>query len=363
MSAIDLGIDADHVVFVNPKLPLARNDSAGGEAIRARILARLATVPGVRAVSVEDIPRFRGIAVVGVKRPGPDSIPNEAKGLNTPRIDFVGPSFAEALGEPILSGRDITAADRAGSLPVTVVSGRMARAYWPGRDPIGQCLLISINGDPNPSCTYVVGVFRDAINNFGEGQMLSYYVPRAQRSLPFQPTIIVRTAGPARAALETIRAAVTQAAPEVLYVEAGTAPMLLADQFAPAKLGALLFTVFGIAALGLTAIGLYGVVAYLVAQRTREVGIRMALGSTALAAVALLARQGAKPVAVGLVAGLAGAVAVTRFLQHFLYNVSPTDGPSFAAAAAVLGFVAAVACVLPARKAARVDPVVALRAE
>ena len=193
--------------------------------------------------------------------------------------------------------------------------------------------------------------------------MLSYYVPRAQRSLPYQPTIIVRTSGPSRAALATVRAAVTQAAPEVLYAEASTVPMLLADQFAPAQLAALLFTLFGIAALGLTAIGLYGVVAYLVAQRTREVGIRIALGSTTLRAVALMARQGAKPVAVGLLAGLAGAFLLTRFLQSLLYNVSPTDGPSFAAAAALLGFVAAVACIVPARKAAQVDPVVALRAE
>jgi len=193
--------------------------------------------------------------------------------------------------------------------------------------------------------------------------MLSYYVPRAQRSLPYQPTIIVRTSGPSRAALATVRAAVTQAAPEVLYAEASTVPMLLADQFAPAQLAALLFTLFGIAALGLTAIGLYGVVAYLVAQRTREVGIRIALGSTTLRAVALMARQGAKPVAVGLLAGLAGAFLLTRFLQSLLYNVSPTDGPSFAAAAGLLGLVAAVACIVPARKAAQVDPVVALRAE
>jgi putative ABC transport system permease protein len=139
--------------------------------------------------------------------------------------------------------------------------------------------------------------------------------------------------------------------------------MLLADQFAPAQLGALLFTLFGIAALALTAIGLYGVVAYLVAQRTREVGIRMALGSTTLGAVVLMARQGAKPVAVGLLAGLVGAFLLTRFLQSLLYNVSPTDGPSFVAAAALLGFVAAIACIVPARKAAQVDPVVALRAE
>jgi ABC-type antimicrobial peptide transport system permease subunit len=139
--------------------------------------------------------------------------------------------------------------------------------------------------------------------------------------------------------------------------------MLLAEQFAPAQLGALLFTIFGLAALGLTAIGLYGVVAYLVAQRTREVGIRMALGSTALGVVTLIARQGAKPVAVGVIVGLAGAFAVTRFLQHLLYNVSPTDGASFAAAAVLLGLVAVAACVVPARKAARVDPVVALRAE
>jgi predicted permease len=363
MSAIDLGLDADHVMFVNPRLPLGQADSAGEEAIRARVIARLAALPGVRAVSIEDIPRFRGIAVVGVKRPGPDSIPNEAQGLNTPRIDFVGPSFALALGETIMSGRDITAADRAGTLPVAVVSQRMAHAYWPGRNSIGQCLLISINDEPNPSCTYVVGVFRDAVNNLGEGQMLSYYVPRAQRSLPYQPTIIVRTSGPSRAALATVRAAVTQAAPEVLYAEASTVPMLLADQFAPAQLAALLFTLFGIAALGLTAIGLYGVVAYLVAQRTREVGIRIALGSTTLRAVALMARQGAKPVAVGLLAGLAGAFLLTRFLQSLLYNVSPTDGPSFAAAAGLLGLVAAVACIVPARKAAQVDPVVALRAE
>ncbi len=193
--------------------------------------------------------------------------------------------------------------------------------------------------------------------------MLSYYVPRAQRSLPYQPTIIVRTSGPSRAALATVRAAVTQAAPEVLYAEASTVPMLLADQYAPAQLAALLFTLFGIAALGLTAIGLYGVVAYLVAQRTREVGIRIALGSTTLRAVALMARQGAKPVALGLLAGLVGAFLLTRFLQSLLYNVSPTDGPSFAAAAALLGLVAAVACIVPARKAAQVDPVVALRAE
>ena len=361
MSAVDLGLDANHVVFINPKLPIGATDSAAQEAIRARVITRLAALPGVRAVSIEDIPHYRGIAVIGVTRPGPDSIPPEASGFKTPRVNFVGPSYAEALGTPVVSGRDITAADRAGTLPVAVVSQHMARVYWPGRSPIGQCLLLSTNGE-TPACAYVVGVVGDQMG-FQEGPTMVYYVPRAQRSLAYQPTIVVRTTGPARAALQTLRDAVVQAAPEVLYAEASTVPMLLADQFAPLELGALLFTIFGLAALGLTAIGLYGVVAYLVAQRTREVGIRMALGSTALAAVALLARQGAKPVAIGLVVGLAGAVAVTRFLQHLLYNVSPTDGPSFAAAAALLGLVATAACVVPARKAAKVDPVVALRAE
>jgi predicted permease len=360
-SAIDLGVDADHVVFLNPELA-TRTDSAVEEAIRARIMARLAAVPGVRAVSIEDIPRYRGIAVVGVKRPGPDSIPSEAI-AHPPRINFVGPSYAQALGTPLLSGRDITGEDRAGTLPVVVVSQRMARVYWPGRNPIGQCLLISINDDKHPPCAYVVGVVADAPMNIEDARPLFYYVPRAQRSLPYQPTIIVRTTGPASAALRTFREAAMQAAPDLIYAQVSTIPMLLADQLAPAKLGALLFVVFGLTALALTAIGLYGVVSYVVAQRTREVGIRMALGSTALGVVALIARQGAKPVVIGLVAGLAGAALVTRLLKALLYNVSPTDGPSFAAAAALLGLVAAIACIVPARRAARVDPVVALRSE
>ncbi|HXB24319.1 MAG TPA: ABC transporter permease [Gemmatimonadaceae bacterium] len=362
MSAIDLDMDADHVVFVDPKLNADQVDSARREAVLARVVERLGAVPGVRAVSVEDIPRFRGIAILDAKRPGPDSIPAEARAFQ-PRVDFVGPSYAEALGTPVVLGRDITAADRAGSQPVVVVSQRMAREYWPGQNAIGQCLLIAFQGDKSTPCWYVIGVVGDAPMNIAEEHRTYYYIPRAQRSLPYQPTIIVRTAGPSHAALETIRDAVLEASPEILYAETNTVPMLLADQFAPARLAALLFTLFGIAALGLTAIGLYGVVAYLVAQRTREVGIRMALGSTTVGAVALMARQGAKPVAVGLLAGLVGAVLVTRFLQSLLYNVSPTDGPSFAAAAALLGLVAAVACIVPARKAAQVDPVVALRAE
>lgn len=355
----DIGVDTDHVVLASTDLKSAHFDSAGAAALYDRMLARIAPLPGVTAAAIEDVPMFSGSEGFPVSlATGP--APALPRG---PVVNFVGPHYLSASGIRLVMGRDITDGDRAGSQSVAVVSEALARRYWPGQMPLGRCLKIGFGAPPPTPCTEVVGVAAESRPNISNAAVPRYFVPRAQHSQWWLPTIVIRTREITPALLTAIRGAMRGAAADLPYVDVRPVRQELAGQIRPYRTGALLFTTFGIATLILAALGLYGVVAYIVLQRTRDIGIRMALGADSVRVVTSMMWQGLAPIGGGVAVGLLVAVAASGFLRSRLYGVTPADPVTFVIVVAVMGVVAALACFVPARRAARVDPVIALRAE
>ena len=360
--SIDLAFDADDVILASADLRAAHFDSADAAAIYDRMVAGVTRIPGVSAVSIADIPMYGGAMAYPLRLANGQAPPALPRG---PYINFVGPGYFAATGTRILRGRDIAVTDRAGAPAVVVVSAGLANAYWPAREAVGQCLHIGGTSAAAPApCAAVVGVVADAKTTSITGPMIPYYyLPRAQQSVWWLPTVVVRTRTDRQATISAIRTAIAESAPGLPYIDVRPVKTELAGQLRPYRLGAALFTTFATVALTLAALGLYGVVAYVVAQRTRELGVRMALGARGAQVVTLAMRQGMGPMILGTMAGVLGALATTRLLDSHLYGVRSTDAGTLVAAAVVLCATAGLACYVPARRAARVDPVVALRAE
>jgi putative ABC transport system permease protein len=356
----DIGVDTGHVVLASTDLKSAHYDSAGAAALYDRMLERIAPLPGVTAAAIEDVPMFSGseaFPVLLATGPAP-ALPAG------PVVNFVGPHYLSASGIRLIMGRDITDGDRAGSQPVAVVSEALARRYWPGRTPLGQCLKIGFGTSSSQTpCTEVVGVAAESRPAISAAAVPRYFIPRAQHSQWWLPTIVIRTREITPALLTSIRSAMRGTASDLPYVDVRPVRQELAGQIQPYRTGAVLFTIFGIATLLLAALGLYGVVAYVVLQRTRDIGIRMALGADSSRVVSAMMWQGLAPIGGGVAVGLLAALAASGFLRSRLYGVTPADPVTFVIVVAVMITVAALACFVPARRAARVDPVIALRSE
>jgi ABC-type antimicrobial peptide transport system permease subunit len=262
------------------------------------------------------------------------------------------------MGTRVLRGRPITDADRPGSEPVVVVSQSAARRIWPGADPMGRC--IKQRGEL--PCMTVVGIAQDIRASFGDDPALQLYVPIAQQPQP-EMRLFVRTTGDAANYTEQVRRALQQIMPGTAYVNAQALEDVVAEEFRSWRLGATMFTIFGVLALVVAAVGLYSVVAYDVSQRTQELGVRVALGASASAVIRLVLAEGVRVVALGLVLGAIIALAFANRVTPLLYHLSGKDPLTYAAVVAVLLGVAVVASLAPAVRASRVDPNVALRAE
>jgi putative ABC transport system permease protein len=209
-----------------------------------------------------------------------------------------------------------------------------------------------------------VGIVADAkYLQLEENPRPVFFLPIAQWSGSHDRYILVRTAGDPAAAIPNVRATLQRLAANLPYVNVQTMADVLRPQLQPRRLGAAMFGAFGVLALALAAIGLYGVISYAVAQRTHEVGIRLALGAQPAQVLRLVVRQGALLTGIGLLIGIAGALAGARLIAHFLFGVSAADPVTFAGVCMALGAVAALASYIPARRAARVDPIIALKAE
>jgi putative ABC transport system permease protein len=368
--ALDLGFDARHIVLAAVTLPGSGYDSAAQAALYDRAVERLSALPGVVGVSYEAVSPFRGELGLPVVLPGQDSASNNQDTFT----NFVGPDFLRANGTTLRSGRDISSQDRSGTLPVTVVNETMAHRLWPNANPIGQCMKIG-GGPARPavraSCTYVVGVMADAkYMEVTEEPKAFFLLPNSQQRLTVgrgnlgpTPTLVVRGRGDPHRLAPEVRQAMETLAPDLPPVDVRALADVVDPQIQPYRISAVLFTSFGLVALFLAAIGLYGVVSYVVAQRTREVGLRLALGARGSDVRALMVRQGMAPALLGTAIGLIGALYVTRFFSSQLYGISPTDPLTLAAVAMGLCAVALVACYFPARRAAGVDPVIAMRVE
>jgi predicted permease len=357
--SIDPGFSTRNALLVTLDLDLVGYEDGRGRAFYRELRERLAALPGVEAVSLTtSVP----LAAFGGSRRslavrGHAPAPGEEMEFH---VASVGPGYFETMGVPLVRGRGFTEQDRPGAPGAVVVNESFARRFWPGQDPIG--MEVGLMGEDGPWST-VVGLARDGkYVSRGEEPKPFWYIPFEQEYRP-AATLIVRTAGDPSALAGAARAAVRAIDAGVPVAELRTLRESLDGSLLPAKLAGLLLGAFGLLGLLLASIGLYGVVAFNVVQRTRELGIRMALGARASDVVALVVGYGARLLLVGLALGLVLALAFARFVRGFLYGLSPSDPVTYAGVALVLAAIALVASWLPARRAARVDPMIALREE
>jgi putative ABC transport system permease protein len=274
----------------------------------------------------------------------------------------VTPGYLPALGVPLIDGRGLASADAAGAPLVVLVNATMARRYWPNASPLGARLRL---GDEPTTDAWrtVVGVVGDIRNDDIDQPPTPYvFVPHAQRPVR-EMTVVVRTRGAPEAAVVAARAVVASVDPDLPVYGVQTMEQVLeADLRQPTALVGLT-SLFALVALTLAAVGIYGVVERGVAQRTQELGVRMALGASVRSVVRLVLRQGLTPVLVGAACGAAAGAGVARVMRGILYGVTPGDPSTYLVAGGVLVAVAALACIAPARRAAHANPLVALRSD
>jgi predicted permease len=352
----DLGFDPRSIASLTFNLQMNGYDVTRATAFRDRAVDALQSVPGVTAVSFASrLPLAPDINMTNVTVPGYHAASDDGTSVD---VVSIGPGYFGAVGIPLITGREFTMADAADGRRVAIVNETMARMLWPAGDALGSRVHLS---GPSSPAHEVIGIARDhKVRSVGEP-------PRPYLHLPAEPSrnvgLVVRTAGPAAAVLPALRQAVLSLEPTIVFTEDVSASEIAATTMAPTRIGAMVVGAFGMLALLLASIGLYGVVSYSVSRRTREVGIRMAVGATRAQVLRLILSQGLRLAVVGIVLGAIGAAMVGRLLESMLYGVSSVDAVAFAAAAALLILVALAANLMPARSAVRIDPLRALRTE
>jgi putative ABC transport system permease protein len=357
LQAVHPGFTARGALAVGVALPPGKYPRGPRQvAFVAQALERLVVIPGVTAVgAVAPLlpfasPRAPAVLLSVEGRPGLE--PDTA-------YYAVSAGYFQAMGIPVLRGRAFEAGDRAGAKRVTIINQALARRYFSGQDPVGKRIKVTMDEDV---WREIVGVVGD-IKHGGLDREVQPQTYEPITQVPFSGvTFVVRAQAPAALAPE-IAAAVAAVDRDQPIASLRPLSDWVAVSTARQRFAMLLFAVFSAVAMVLAAVGIYGVMGYAVARRTREIGIRMALGSTAGAVVRLFLRQGGTLVVIGIAAGVVGALLVTRFLGGMLYATSPHDPGTFAAVALLLALAAGVASVVPARRATRVDPMVALRQE
>jgi putative ABC transport system permease protein len=333
------------------------------------VLERLGDIPGVsKAGSVFYLPMGSGQTNGDVSVEGePPAAPGRERFAG---YRVIMGEYLETMDIPLRRGRTPGPDDRAGTRLVATVNEAFVRDFFPGRDPIGQRITFGSATD-EPEWREIVGVVAD-VHHMGLSQPAEseVYVPARQIDddlwsilVPSPISFVVRTGLPSATIAAAIKAAVREVDPDQPVSRLRPVGELITDSMARNRFSMLLLTVFGGLALCLSVVGVYGLMAYSVSQRTRELGIRLALGARALVVCGMVLRQGLGMAAAGILLGLAGALVLTRLLTTQLFGVSPTDPGVITAMAATLAVVSLVACLIPAVRATRVDPMVALRSE
>jgi len=354
----DLGFDPKPISAVSFNLAMNGYDQEQADSLRERVLESLRRLPGVEAVSVATrLPLAPDINLEGVKVRGVHGSDDEPDNVDTVEV---GPDYFDVVGVPIVEGRPFSEADREGAPRVAIVNETMARTYWPGRSAVGESIHLGDLDDPPRE---IVGVSRDhKVRSVGEPPR-SYLQLPALQSPSRAVGLVVRTAAPSRTALPALRRAVLEVDPEIVFTEEAPAEEIAATTVAPTRIGAALLGAFGGLALCLAAVGLYGVVSYSVTRRTREVGVRMALGARPGDVLRLILGQGLGLAGVGIAIGALVSALVARVLESLLYGVSAVDPVAYGMAGLVLVGVAIAANAVPALRASRSDPMRALRYE
>ena len=356
---LDLGFDPERVILGTIDLRSAGYTMPEINALYLRMLERVQTLPGVEYAAATAGSPFGWSTGMSVSVPGRASMPTLKTG--GPYYQAVTPGYFAAMGTPV-RGRGFTATDR-GAL-VAIVNQTIARLLWPSEDAVGKCVRL---GD-DKRCREVVGVVPDArrFQVVEDASMLVYVPflgdPRNGFGSVFT-ALVVRTHGRPEDMLASVHATIQQTAANLPYANVTPLADLVAPSIRPWRLGSTMFGAFALLALVLAAVGLYGVLSYTVAQRTQEIGIRVAMGAQRGDVLRLTVGQGVRIAALGAGIGAVAALVGGRVLSSLLYGVSPRDPLVLFGAAAILLIVAAVASYLPARRAAKVDPAVALRYE
>ncbi len=358
--AVSGGFRAERVLSLRLSLPQARYPAAGDRArFVARALASIASLPGVgSAAVVSRLPLSLGSSTRSVDIKGRTSTQEDG----APDYLVISPDYFRSMGIRLVVGRAFNERDDASAPPVVILNQAMARSYWPGRNPIGEFVTVGGCGQENEWCQ-VVGVVEDVRqHNLDQNPRPAIYVPYARDPWPFM-AFVVRTGTDPAAATSAVESAIHSVDRDQPLYGIRTMDEVVSASRSPRRVRTLLLSLFAALALALASVGIYGVLAYLVAERTHEVGIRMALGADRIDVLRLIVGQGLKLALAGVVVGLLLAAGLSRLLSGVLYGVGTTDAPTFAAVAALLVTLAAAASYLPAWRAARVDPVTSLRSE
>ncbi|HEV2178986.1 MAG TPA: ADOP family duplicated permease, partial [Gemmatimonadaceae bacterium] len=349
-----LGFDVEHVLSVDLSMRGVKLDSAQNIALRRRLLEATRSIPGVVSATRQLTMPFWSEWDMTLYVAGIDSTDK----LGSFDLNGVSPEYFKTMGTRIIAGRPISEADRDGAQRAMVVSEGMAKTLWPGRNAIGQCVKVGADTVP---CTYVVGIAENIKERHLDDDPGLYYYMSIEQYHPDMGGLFVRTRGPAADYQETVRRTLQQVMPGSSYVVITPFTQVLGGETQSWRLGATMFVVFGTLALVLAAIGLYSVITYNVAQRTHELGVRAALGARMGDLARLVVREAMQLTVAGVALGLGLALFVARWVEPLLFRESPRDPWVFGIVAAVLLAVAALASFMPAQRAARADPMQALR--
>jgi putative ABC transport system permease protein len=360
LAGVNPGFDAPHVLSM--QLATGGRFQSDQEFLQfdIQMLERVRALPGVEAAGTSHfLPLGRIIPGTGFwradrPRPGHGEEP-------VTEVLVVMPGYFAAMNVPLIRGRVFTEQDRAGAPPAVVINQALARQMYPNEDPIGKRLFIQ--WDHPDRANEIVGVVGD-VRQKGLDQDPKPGVFLSNLEAPTGPVFLVaRTHGDPRRLANAIQSVVRSLDREIPIADVRTMDEYVSDSVAVPRFNTTLLGGFAALALVLAATGIFGVISYSVAQRTQEIGIRRALGADTATVMRLVLAQGMAPAAIGLAIGIGGAFAVTRLIRTLLFGVAPTDPMTFAAVALVLAGVALAAACLPARRAARIDPMVALRHE
>ena len=370
LQRVDPGFSAERVLTMEVALPVARYEEGEQMPFYQQLEDRIRRIAGVKEVgAINILPLSNNYDGQGIQI---EDHPLPAGQGPQAQVRSITPGYFRAMGVPLIAGREFDAHDVADGQLVAIISASMARTFWPdGADVIGKRVTHN-NSIPReqrqlvggPGSRVIVGVVGDVKHlALEEAAVPMMYEPHTQQPSYHTMRLVIRADGDAGALTSAVRAALNQMDREVPLSQVATLATTLDKTVAQPRMRATLLALFAGLALVLAAIGVYGVVAYLVGQRTQEIGVRRALGAQARDVVLMLVRESMRPVMLGIAIGVAGAFASSRIISTMLFGVAATDAGTYAAACVALAMAALLASILPARRALRVDPISAVRAQ
>jgi predicted permease len=355
---VDPGFEPDDLYVVPMQPSLNGYDAAREKALYEELASRIASRPGVESVAFTSIVPL-GLAGMNTSITY-EGEPIEGSPSHTSSVSFISPGYFRTLGMQLTMGRDFTPTDREGAPQVAIVNQAMAEAFWPGENPIGKRIS---QASPSGPFLEIVGVARNGkYESVNEQQRLALYRPVAQERQS-NLTMLIRMRPGSPSPLADARRMIRSIDPNLAVMESMPMREMTSIALLPQRMAAVITGIFGLLGLTLAAVGIYGLVAYSVAQRTHEIGIRAALGAERRDLVMMIIRQGFLPVAIGVAIGLAGSLALTHLLESLLIGISPSDPVTLVGVSLLLVSTALLACYIPARRATLIDPMSALRYE